>query len=106
MPATEYNIDAEQDGTITLSVDVVESDGTASNLTGYTGSMQVRADYDDVAVLATATVTISGNTVTAVVAASATGTWSSGYYDLKIASGAVVEYLVRGTIKLQPTVTA
>lgn len=101
-----FNIEGNEGGSVVVSVQVQESDGTASDLSGYTGTMQVRADPLDSTILATGTVTISGSTVTGTVAAADTVDWSAGYYDIRIVSSAgVVEYVVKGRIALEPTVT-
>jgi hypothetical protein len=105
-----YNVEADQGGTITIPSAVTESDGTPSNLAGYTGELEAWSSYrDDATLLATGSVAIDApnGLVTGTIAASATAsaTWRSAVYDMKIVSGAVVEYVVRGTIKLRPTVT-
>lgn len=106
MGAVVYNIEGDQGGTVQVAVEVQEANGTASNLTGYTGTMEVLDDYGpDGVVLATGTVSISANVVTGTVAGSATLDWAAGFYDIRIANGTLVEYIARGTIKLRPTAT-
>lgn len=107
MGASVFNVDADQNGTITIPVLVTESDGTVSDLTGYTGLMQVRTSPATDVLLASGVVTIdtSSGLVTAVVAANDTLTWISGVYDIYIVNGAVREYIARGRINLRPTVT-
>ena len=110
MGAAVYNIEADQGGTIELPVAVTERDGTASDLTGYTGEMQVWSSYvDDADLLATATVVITA--ATGLVVGTIDGddtlaaTWRSGVYDVVITDGALPEYIARGTMRLRPTVT-
>lgn len=106
MGAAVYNIEGDQGGTVQVVVDVQDADGSDANLAGYTGTMEVLDDYtDEGIVLATGTVTISGNTVTGTIAGSATLDWLAGVYDIRITNGTLVEYIVRGAIKLRPTAT-
>jgi len=106
MGAQVYNIEGDQGGTIQVAVDIQEADGSDANLAGYTGTMEVLDEYgDDGVLLATGTVAISGNTVTGTIAGSATLDWLAGVYDIRITNGTLVEYPVRGTVKLRPTAT-
>ena len=106
MGAVVYNIEGDQGGTIQVAVDVQDADGSDANLTGFTGTMEVLDDYtDDALLLATGTVSISGNTVTGTVAGGDTLNWLAGVYDIRLVNGTVVEYIVRGSIKLRPTAT-
>lgn len=101
------NIVSNEGATIVVSVWVQESDGTAADLTGYTGSVQVRPDPLSDEVLATGTVVADdGGLVTATIPASQTVDWSAGEYDVRLVGPAgAVEYICRGTIKLEPSVT-
>lgn len=107
MTVPVFNIEAVAGGTITVAVTVTESDGTASDLSGYTGEMQVRESTLSETVLATGTVVISGNTVTGTIPASQTedADWVAAVYDIRIVNGTTVEYVVRGQIKLLLPVT-
>jgi hypothetical protein len=105
--ATVSNIEADQNADIVLTVAVQDDDGTAADLTGFTGAMQVKASYVDIDLLAEATVAVDPDNglVTATVAAADTLDWTAGYYDLQITDGTHPEYIARGTIRLRPTVT-
>lgn len=106
MTAVVFNVEGDEGGTVTVRVQVKEADGTDSVLAGYTGKMQVRPDPLSATILASGTVTISGATVTGTIAAADTTTWSSGFYDIKITSPTnTVEYIARGQIKLEPSIT-
>lgn len=107
MPASVWNIDADEGSTVIVRVRVQESDGTAADLTSYTGAVQVRADPLDADTVAAGTVTFGDDgLVQATIPASETVTWSAGFYDVRIVSPTgVVEYIVRGKITLRPTVT-
>lgn len=109
MGAPVYNLEADAGGTITVSVDVTEADGSASNLTGWTGEMQVRATPDSEDVLAEGTVAITALTgrVVGTIAASETedAEWRAAFYDIRITDGTIVEYVAKGKIQLRETVT-
>jgi len=108
--AVVYNIEADQGGTVRLPVAVTEADGSAADLSGFTGEMQVWSSYEAGAtLLATAVVEINSSTgvVTGTIDGDNTlaATWRSGVYDLVITDGAEPEYIARGNFKLRPTVT-
>lgn len=105
--AVQYDLDADQGSTIPVSVGVTEADGSDSDLSGFTGQMQVRLTPEDDTILAEGTVAIVGNVVTGTVAAADTedALWRAASYDLRIMSGTTREYLARGIIRLRPTVT-
>lgn len=109
MAAIEYDLDGDRGGTIRVSVAVTESDGTVADLTGYTGEMQARSTADSEDVLAEGTVTVEEDTglVTGEFAPEETADadWHMAVYDLRITDGSAVEYLVRGRLRLRPTVT-
>lgn len=111
MPAPIINVEGDVGGTVRVTVDVTEDDGSPADLTGYTGEMQVRAARErDAELLATGTVTITAATgrVVGTLAASVTevATWRVGHYDIRIENAPLVEYVARGTIKLTETVTS
>lgn len=109
MPASRYDISVEQHSTFELAVDVVNDNGDPVDLTGYTGSMQIRASYDATDVLAAATVTILADAgrVTAVIDAATTGagTWVGAVYDLIITNTTRTERIVEGNARLSRSVT-
>lgn len=107
MSAAVYNVEIGQGGSMTVVVEVLEADGTASDLTGFTGEMQIRTGYDSDIVLATGDVEIDDNMVTGFVAADDLDAepWSAAFYDMRIVDGDDVEYLVRGTVRRFQTVT-
>ena len=90
MSAAVYNAEIGENGSFSVVVEVLENDGMAANLTGYTGSLQVRINPDDAATVASGTVTISSNVVTGVITSSALAadtTWMAAYYDMRIVNG-------------------
>ena len=93
MVAVVQHIQVEQNATFRLPIDCVESDGTTPrNLSGYTGTMEIKASRSTTAeLLATAVVTITAATgrVTATIADNLTAAmdWHSGVYDLFITDG-------------------
>jgi hypothetical protein len=107
-----YNVEIGLGGSITVVVEVLEADGTVSDLTGFTGEMQVRTSYDSTVVLATGDVTIGTGDdegiVTGFVSAddlSLDLTWSAAYYDIRIVDDDDIEYIVKGTVRRFQTVT-
>lgn len=106
MTTPVYNVDGMEGSTVTLRVQVQEPDGTVADLSGYTGSIQVRSGPLSDEILASGEVTIADGVVTAVIAAGDTLEWSYGFYDVRITSDAgTVEYVLRGSIALRPSVT-
>ena len=107
MTTPVFDIEGMEGATVTVRVQVQDSDATVADLTSYTGTMQVRADplADDV--LATGTVAFPGSgIVIAQIAAADTVDWSAGFYDVRIeAPTGEVEFVARGKITLAPAVT-
>jgi hypothetical protein len=110
--AVRQDLQAEQNGTLRFEVQVLDSEGVnpRTDLTGWTGVMQIRASRDIAsAVIAQASVTIDTATgvVSAVVdAASLVTEWRSGEYDLVIVNGTTREPLAWGTVRFRKTVTS
>jgi len=115
MTAIEQDIEVEQGATFELAIGCLDTeDGqsfTPADLTGYTGTMQIRASQVATAqLLATATVTV--DIVTGVVLATiadtltAAMTWRSGVYDLKITNGTKTHRLARGKARFTLQVTS
>lgn len=106
MTATVFNVEGGEGGSVVVRVRIQEADGTTADLTGYTGTMQVRADPLDPDILAEGVVTFADGVVTGTIDSADTLAWSAGYYDVRIVSAdGVVEYPIGGRITLQPTVT-
>lgn len=113
MTAVRKDVVVEQGATFELAVTVLTTDDgvtySPKNLTGYTGSMQIRSSVDATAVLATATVTIdsASGVVTATISDTLTNamTWRAGVYDLEIANGSRTDRLAYGNAKLERQVT-
>lgn len=110
MVAVRQDLQAEQNGTLRFEVTVLNSDGVEprTDLTGWTGVMQIRESRDaDSALLAEADVTIdvANGIVSAVVdAADLVTEWRSGEYDLVIVSGTTREPLAWGTVRFRKSV--
>lgn len=111
MVAVVRDVELEQGATFELAVDCFEEDGTTprTDLSGYSGSMQIRETVDSADVLATATVTVDDDAgvVLATIphATTAAVTWRAGVYDLEITNGTRVERLARGRVKVTRNVT-
>jgi hypothetical protein len=127
MAAGKYNFTIEQGTTVKLDLAYKDASGSAINLTGYSGRMQIRPDYAD-------NTTTSYIYLSSSLAADGTGLNFSGsnglnppasgtiginisavsssalnfetaYYDIEIESGSIVTRLLQGTIKLSREVT-
>ena len=108
MTATRQDIRVEQGSTFELVVEA-RKDGALLNITGYSGSMQVRPTKASATILATATVTLDtvNSLVIVTIPASTTGTytWTDGYYDVKIDNGTTVYRIAEGYASLSKAVT-
>lgn len=127
MAAGKYHLIIEQGATLNLEIQYKDSAGTAIDLTGYSGKMQIRSDYADnnpttyitlsssLAVDGTGlnfsgsngtTPPTSGSIGIYISAASSSAfTFDTARYDLEITSGSVVTRLLQGDVKLQKEVT-
>ncbi len=108
MTTPVVNVEGNRGGTVVVTVAVTESDGTVSDLTGYTGQMQARATPDDTVVLMSGTVVIDTAAGLVQGTFSATDTaaalWNAAVFDMRIV-GATTEYVAQGVVRLRPTVT-
>jgi hypothetical protein len=115
MATIKRDIVVQQGANFELNIAAKNSDGTAKDLTGYTGKMQIRPSVESVTVLMEAStangrITIDGpnGTVAILVPADVTDpmTWSSGVYDLEVTNGATnVIRLMEGNASLSKGVT-
>ena len=127
MAAGKYHLIIEQGATLNLEIQYKDSAGTAVNLTGYSGKMQIRSDYADNS--PTTYITVSSSLATdgtglnfsgsngttpptsgsigiyISAASSSVFTFDTARYDLEITSGSVVTRLLQGDVKLQKEVT-
>ena len=127
MAAGKYHLIIEQGATLNLEIQYKDSAGTAVNLTGYSGKMQIRSDYADNS--PTTYITLSSSLATdgtglnfsgsngttpptsgsigiyISAASSSVFTFDTARYDLEITSGSVVTRLLQGDVKLQKEVT-
>ena len=116
MAAAQADIVIEQGTTLNQSFQWTDSTGTAINLTGYTGRMQIRQTISTVATIADLTtanggivITAATGTVTAKISATATAamTFTTAVYDLELIApdGVTVTRLVQGNVTLSKEVT-
>ena len=110
MAAGKYNFTLEQGTTFSREITVQES-GSAMNLTGYTGRMQMRSTHDASTIALTFTVAVS-NAAQGKLQLTSTATQTASVqegmyvYDLEIESGgAVVTRLMEGNVTVTPEVT-
>jgi len=127
MAAGKYSLIIEQGATLDLEIQYKDSAGTAVDLTGYSGKMQIRSDYADSNPTTYITLSsslaadgtglnFSGSNGTTPptsgsigifisAASSSVFTFSTARYDLEITSGSIVTRLLQGEVKLQKEVT-
>lgn len=112
MVATYQDVTVEQGETFRFTVDLLDlATGEArTDLDGFTGSMQIRADQSlDGELLGEADVTVDADNsqVTAVIPDDETALydWNSGYYTLRITDGSSSERIAEGRVKLDPGVS-
>ena len=127
MAAGKYHLIIEQGATLNLEIQYKDSAGTAVDLTGYSGKMQIRSDYADNN--PTTHITLSSSLATdgtglnfsgsngttpptsgsigiyISAASSSVFAFDTAKYDLEITSGSVVTRLLQGDVKLQKEVT-
>lgn len=115
MTSKKFDILIEQGSTFYLTVNAKNPDGTAKNLSGYSGRMQIRPTYNSSTLYVDATtsngmITILGSqgqvTVTIPGATTDSYSWNSGVYDLEVDnSGGDIIRLVSGSVSLSKQVT-
>ena len=127
MAAGKYNFTIEQGTTVKLELAYKDASGSAIDLSGYSGRMQIRPDYADNT--KTSYIYLSSSLATdgtglnfsgsnglnpptsgtiginiSAVSSSALN-FETAYYDIEIESGSIVTRLLQGTIKLSREVT-
>jgi len=127
MSAGKYNFTIEQGTTIRLELQYKDSSGSAIDLTGYSGRMQIRPDYADNTKKSYIYLSSSLNddgtglnfsgssglnspvsgTIGLYISAvsSSTLNFDTAYYDIELQTGSIVTRLLQGTIKLSREVT-
>ena len=127
MAAGKYNFTIEQGTTVKLELAYKDASGSAIDLTGYSGRMQIRPDYADntktsyiylsSSLAADGTgLNFSGSNGTTSPASGTIGLFISAasssalnfetaFYDIELESGSIVTRLLQGTIKLSREVT-
>jgi hypothetical protein len=127
MAAGKYNITIEQGTTIRLELQYKDASGSAIDLTGYSGRMQIKSDFADNAPVTYLTLSSSLNqdgtglnfsgsagtnpptsgTIGILISAvtSSALNFDTAFYDLELETGSIVTRLLQGTIKLSKEVT-
>ena len=127
MAAGKYNFTIEQGTTVRLELAYKDASGSAIDLSGYNGRMQIRPDYADntktsyiylsSSLAADGTgLNFSGSNGTTTPASGTIGlfisavsssalNFESAYYDIELESAGIVTRLLQGTIKLSREVT-
>jgi hypothetical protein len=127
MSAGRYSFTIEQGSTLNFELQYKNATGSAINLSGYSGKMQIKSNYADNSPTIYLTLSSSlqadgtglnfsgsnGSTPTAsgsigVFISAATSsllTFDTALYDLEIASGSIVTRILEGQVKLSKEVT-
>jgi len=127
MSAGKYSFTIEQGSTLNFELQYKNATGSAINLSGYSGKMQIKSNYADNSPTIYLTLSSSlqadgtglnfsgsnGSTPTAsgsigVFISAATSsllTFDTALYDLEIASGSIVTRILEGQVKLSKEVT-
>jgi len=127
MAAGKYNFTIEQGTTVKLELQYKDASGSAIDLTGYSGRMQIRPDYADNTTTSYIYLSSSLNadgtglnfsgsnglnppvsgTIGVFISAPSSSAlnFETAFYDLEIESGSIVTRLLQGTIKLSREVT-
>ena len=127
MASGRYSFTIEQGSTLNFELQYKNSTGSAINLSGYSGKMQIKSNYADNSPTIYLTLSSSlqadgtglnfsgsnGSTPTAsgsigVFISAATSsllTFDTALYDLEIASGSIVTRILEGQVKLSKEVT-
>jgi hypothetical protein len=108
--AGQANLDIYQGDDYAADVTVLNADGSAADLTGYTAQSQIRAALSDASPTATAqfAVAIAGNVITLMLSHDETKALTSASYvwDLQVIdSGGWITTLLAGAVKVTKEVT-
>lgn len=107
--ATKANLVIDQGATYTTTVNLVDGNGDPLDLTGYTGTAQMRKSYTSSnSVTFTVTTGAANGTVTLALTANATANIAGGryLYDVELTdAGGTVSRVLEGIITLNPNVT-
>ena len=115
MASGRYSFTIEQGSTLNFELQYKNSSGSAINLSGYGGKMQIKSNYADNSPTIYLTLSSSlqadgtglnfsgsnGSTPTA----SSLLTFDTALYDLEITSGSIVTRILEGQVKLSKEVT-
>lgn len=127
MAAGKYNFTIEQGTTVRLELQYKDASGSAINLSGYSGRMQIKSDFADNAPVTYLTLSSSLNadgtglnfsgsagtnppasgTIGLLISAETSSllNFDTAFYDLELTTGSIVTRLLQGTIKLSREVT-
>ena len=106
--ATKANLVVDQGTTFTTTITVTDDEGDALDLTGYTGSAQIRKHYTSSnSVPFTVTVNEPTGEVTLALTANATSNLVAGryVYDCELNSSGTISRILEGIVTVTPQVT-
>ena len=124
MAAGKYSFIIEQGATTNFQINWTDESGSAMDLTGYHGRMQIRSDYNSAPLISLTSslspdgtgINISGSNGITPIQSGSIGVYISAYssslldfgealYDLEMVKGDVVTRLLEGRVKLSKNVT-
>jgi hypothetical protein len=111
MPAGYTNLKIESGATFSITVELTNSDGTPTNLTGQTGACKIRKSYYSDFNVYSLTVTIDAPATDGKITISATATQTATYkpgryvYDVEITNGSTITRVLEGIVEVRPNAT-
>ena len=124
MAAGKYSFIIEQGATTNFQINWTDESGSAVNLTGYHGRMQLRTDYNSTPLISLSSslksdntgINLSGSNFITPLASGSIGVYISAasssaldfgeaFYDLELVKGNEVTRLLEGKVKLSKNVT-
>lgn len=111
MPSGYYNLNIYQGDTFDLTIVARNSDGSAMNLSGYSGFGGIKTSYCSTNYLETFNITFSQSTtgqlgISLTAAETASLPTTIGLYDLEVASGSYVNKLLKGDVIIHPQISS
>lgn len=106
--ASKANLVIDQGTTFTTTITVTDDEGTALNLTGYTGAAQIRKHYTSSnSVSFTVSIAPATGEVTLSLNANATANLNAGryVYDCELTLSGIVSRVLEGIVTVTPQVT-
>ena len=108
--ATKANLIVDQGSDFTTTIDITDEDDNPVNLTGYTGSGQIRKTYtSSTAVSFTVSLSGASGSITLSLTATQTGNMTAGRYvfdvELTAPTTGIISRIIEGIVTVTPQVT-